>query len=73
LFTIGHSGRTVNELVELVKDHGVTQLVDVRQFPRSQRNPPFTMERLADELPSRGITYLWEGEASVVSERLVTR
>lgn len=49
-------------MVDLLKDHGVTQLVDVRQFPRSRRNPPFTMERLARELQRRGITYLWQGE-----------
>ena len=36
LFTIGHSTRSVDEMVDLLKDHGVTQLVEclIPAFPR---------------------------------------
>lgn len=43
-------------------DVGVTQLVDVRHFPRSRRNPQVNKEVLERELPARGIAYFWEGE-----------
>lgn len=43
-------------------DVGVAQLVDVRHFPRSRRNPQVNKEVLERELPARGIAYFWEGE-----------
>lgn len=46
----------------LLGDYGITQLVDVRHYPRSRRNPQFNQEALAVDLPARGITYVWEGE-----------
>jgi uncharacterized protein (DUF488 family) len=46
----------------LLAEHGITQLVDVRHYPRSRRNPPFNAEALARELPLRGVTYVWLGE-----------
>jgi uncharacterized protein (DUF488 family) len=42
---------------------GVTQVVDVRHFPRSRRNPQFNLERLGAELPGAGIIYIWMGDA----------
>jgi uncharacterized protein (DUF488 family) len=62
LYTVGHSTRSLDELVELLKDYGITQLVDVRHYPRSRRNPQVNQEALAAELPARGIAYFWEGE-----------
>ncbi len=46
----------------MLRDVGVHQLVDVRHFPRSRRNPQVNKEVLETELPPRGITYFWEGE-----------
>jgi uncharacterized protein (DUF488 family) len=65
LFTVGHStqsARSVDELVELVRNHGITELVDVRRYPQSRRNPAFDRERLGRELRRRGIQYRWEGD-----------
>lgn len=62
LYTVGHSTRTLDELVELLQEHGITQLVDVRHYPRSRRNPQVNQEALERELPARGIRYFWEGE-----------
>jgi uncharacterized protein (DUF488 family) len=60
LYTVGHSTRTLDELVDLLNDFGITQLVDVRHYPRSRRNPQFNLEALEGELPSRGIAYSWD-------------
>lgn len=57
LFTIGHSTRSLDELVDLLREHGVTMLADVRTAPGSRRMPHFTKAALADDLPVRGIDY----------------
>jgi uncharacterized protein (DUF488 family) len=62
LYTVGHSTRSLSELVELLGHFGVTQLVDVRHYPRSRRNPQFNLERLESELPGAGIVYVWKGD-----------
>jgi uncharacterized protein (DUF488 family) len=57
LFTIGHSTRPLDELVQLLKSHGVENLVDIRTVPRSRFNPQFNVERLQQDLPSHGLGY----------------
>jgi uncharacterized protein (DUF488 family) len=55
LFTIGHSNRTFEDFLRLLKAHGIKQVLDVRAIPKSRRNPQF--ERSA--LRARGIGYRW--------------
>ena len=57
IYTIGHSTRTLAELVSLLRDHGVTRLADIRRFPGSRRHPHFSRESLEQTLPSSGIRY----------------
>jgi uncharacterized protein (DUF488 family) len=57
LFTIGHSTRSLDEFVALLRAHGVTQLADVRTVPKSRRHPHFAKETLARALPDAGIAY----------------
>ncbi len=58
IFTIGHSTRTIDEFVELLKTNGVTMLVDVRTVPRSRHNPQFNKETLPNTLISHEIKYI---------------
>lgn len=58
VWTIGHSTRELRELVDLLRDHGIRLLVDVRRFPTSRRFPHFKKEPLAKGLESAGIGYL---------------
>ncbi len=62
LFTIGHSTRTLEELVGILKAHGVETLADVRTVPRSRRVPWFNAETLGDDLARFGIGYVPMGE-----------
>jgi len=55
--TIGHSTRSLEELLELLEAHGVEHLADVRTIPRSRHNPQFNRERLARDLRRAGIGY----------------
>jgi uncharacterized protein (DUF488 family) len=58
IYTVGHSTRTLDELVAMLKAHGVAGVADVRRFAGSRRLPHFNAENLAVELPKRGLTYL---------------
>lgn len=59
VYTIGHSTRTLEELVAALKAHNISTLVDIRAFPMSRRLPHFNRESLEQELPKRGIGYVW--------------
>ena len=56
-YTIGHSTRTLEELVEILRAHGVERLVDVRTMPRSRHNPQFNRDTLSQALHNRRINY----------------
>ena len=58
LYTIGHSTRTLDELVALLRAHEVAVLVDIRTIPRSRHNPQFNADTLADALPARELGYV---------------
>ena len=55
--TIGHSTRSVAELIALLQEVGVDRLLDVRSFPRSRRNPQFNVDTLPDDLDAAAIGY----------------
>jgi uncharacterized protein (DUF488 family) len=59
LYTIGHSTRTLDELIDALKAHGIQTLVDIRSFPMSRRLPHFNREALEKSLPDAGIRYVW--------------
>ena len=61
-FTVGHSTRTFKELLNLLKEHDIQVLVDVRRWPSSGRYPQFDRERLRESLETSGIEYVWLGE-----------
>ncbi len=62
VFTIGHGTRTSEEFAALLEQYGIEVVVDVRRFPRSQRNPQFNRDTLRQMLRERGIGYVWLGE-----------
>ena len=57
IYTVGHSTRTLDELVDALKAHGVETIADVRLIPKSRRYPHFNDDALAAELPRRGMRY----------------
>ena len=57
VFTVGHSTRTLDDFVSLLRAHGVAQLADVRTVPKSRRHPHFAGDALARSLPEAGIAY----------------
>ena len=59
LYTIGHSTRTLDQLVVALRAHSIATLVDIRSFPMSRRLPHFNRESLEKTLPEAGIAYIW--------------
>ena len=62
LYTIGHSTRTLDELIEALHAHSILTLADIRSFPVSRRLPHFNRESLEQTLPAAGIQYVWVRE-----------
>jgi uncharacterized protein (DUF488 family) len=58
VLTIGHSTRTLDQFIALLKAHAVTLVVDVRTIPRSRHNPQFNEDSLPESLKKAGIGYI---------------
>jgi uncharacterized protein (DUF488 family) len=57
IFTIGHSTHSADTFLELLKEHGIERLADIRTVPRSRRHPHFNSEALSAFLQQHGIAY----------------
>ena len=62
IFTIGHSNKTSEEIIKRLKEHGVTDLIDVRSAPFSRWTPQFNRPTFGPEVMSNGINYKWRGK-----------
>src|SRR5437867_12722361 len=57
VYTLGHSTRSLEELLALLGEFGIERLWDVRRFPGSRRHPHFGKAELSRALASAGIGY----------------
>jgi len=57
ILTIGHSSRSLEELVSLLRAQRVATLVDVRRYAGSRRNPQFDKRQIVERLVFEGIGY----------------
>ena len=58
VLTIGHSTRTLEEFIGLLRAHAVSRVVDVRTVPRSRHNSQFNKDSLPDSLKRAGVSYV---------------
>lgn len=61
LYTLGHSTHTAEKVIELLRQHGVTAVADVRSQPYSRMNPQFNREAFCSRLKDAGIAYVFLG------------
>ena len=61
LYTIGHSTHPAEEVLDLLRKHGVTAVADVRSQPYSRMNPQFNREAFCSQLKNAGIAYVFLG------------
>lgn len=62
LFTIGHSTRTLDEFVSLLKQNQINAVADVRSSPFSRHMPHFNRDALQESLKLYGIQYVFLGD-----------
>jgi len=60
IWTIGHSNRSIDTLLELLGEHGIQVLADVRSFPTSKIEH-FKKEMIEKWLPEHAVEYVWLG------------
>ncbi len=60
-FTIGHSNHSPERFAELLDEHDVSVVLDVRSVPYSRRNPQYNREPLKDALMQEGYAYEFLG------------
>lgn len=57
IWTIGHSNRSIDELLDLLTGGKIELLVDVRRYPGSRAHPHFNRDALERSLAEQGIGY----------------
>ena len=62
LFTIGHGTRALDDFIRVLREQQIDELVDVRRYPGSRRNPQFARATLEETVPAHGIEYSWRGD-----------
>jgi len=61
IWTIGHSNRSKEEFLNLLREHSIEVLADIRSFPTSKIEH-FKKENLEKWLPENGVEYMWLGK-----------
>lgn len=56
-FTIGHSTRSIDDFIDLLRQAEVQRIVDVRTVPRSRTNPQYNGDVLPQTLSAFQISY----------------
>jgi len=59
VYNMGYQYRTLEDVVNIIEEYGITVLVDVRSIPYSRKNKDFNKNNLEQNLPCR---YLWRGK-----------
>ena len=62
LYSIGHSNKTIEELIGELRLYGIQFLIDVRSMPYSKYHPHFNLEPLKEFLRANDIQYLHFGD-----------
>jgi uncharacterized protein (DUF488 family) len=57
IWTIGHSTRSADAFIALLKSQRIDRLADIRTIPQSRRHPHFGRDALAARLAGDGVQY----------------
>jgi uncharacterized protein (DUF488 family) len=57
IFTIGHSTRSLDEFIQLLRLNKIERVIDIRAIPTSRRHPQFASEALGTALRRAAIGY----------------
>jgi len=59
IWTVGHSTRSLDELLAVLAAHEIELVADVRRFPGSRRLPQYAAPAFEASLAARGVVYRW--------------
>lgn len=59
--TLGYGKRSIGETVDLLQQHSVRYLIDIRSAPYSKYRPDFSHDALKAHMQAHGIGYLFMG------------
>ena len=62
IYTIGYGSRSIEQFIEVLRQHKIAYLIDVRSIPYSRYKPEFSKERLAAQLKQHLIRYVFMGD-----------
>ncbi|MTF39634.1 DUF488 family protein [Cyanobacterium aponinum] len=62
IFTIGHSNHSIEKFIDLLKQHQISAIADVRSTPYSRYNQQYNQEKLKHELRRNNISYSFLGK-----------
>jgi len=62
IYTIGHSTRSINDFLDILRHYKINFIADVRRWPKSSHNPQYNKENLEKVLKKVDIEYIWLGE-----------
>jgi uncharacterized protein (DUF488 family) len=57
IFTIGHSTRSIDEFLQILRHYNIQEVIDIRTIPKSRHNPQYNCEELAQVLRNHHIGY----------------
>lgn len=58
IYTVGHSTRTIQEFITLLKAYAIETVVDVRKIAASRHNPQYSQDALSNSLAEHNISYM---------------
>lgn len=57
IYTIGHSTKSIDDFIAILKIYGINEVVDVRSIPKSRHNPQFNGPDLGRALRNHHVGY----------------
>lgn len=67
-FTVGYTGRDIDQFINVIKAAGVSTVVDIRNTPVSQYKPDFSKENLRNHLAGKNINYAHRPDLGVPTD-----
>jgi uncharacterized protein (DUF488 family) len=61
IFTIGHSNHPIERFLDLLREHAIAVVADVRSTPASRFNPQYNRKALEKSLADAGVAYEFLG------------
>ena len=62
IYTIGYGSRSIEQFIEVLQQHEIAYLIDVRSAPYSRYKPEFSKEALEAKLQQHRIRYVFMGD-----------